>query len=189
MNNNATAADSDTALDARGCDPRVERSEAEFLQHQTRQALAELSASLAEVKQGLADAVDVRLWTRRHPWASVGVAAAAGFTAATLVMPSKDETFGEKLSKLVHRPAPSSAASPSEPAPFVNAAVATTTPVLTITLINSAFELAKALVQRLPANAPPASAAVEPPSDPTSCASDAAAPVASTPTHHVHSAS
>jgi hypothetical protein len=189
MNNHQIAADSDTAAELRACDPRAERSESEFVQQQSRQAEAALSASLAEVKQRLADAVDLRLWTRRHPWASVGAAAAAGFTAATLVTPSKEESFGEKLSKLVRRPEPARSPSQGESPPAVKAAVATTTPMLTMTLINSAFELAKALVQRLPAGAPPASSTGEPTTDPATCESAAAAPVSTTPSYHVHAAS
>lgn len=50
-----------------------------------RRVQGEMRAELDGVKAGLARAADARLWVRRHPWISVGVAASAGFAAARIL--------------------------------------------------------------------------------------------------------
>ena len=37
--------------------------------------------------------MDVREWTRQHPWILTGTATVAGFVAGMLAMPSKQESF------------------------------------------------------------------------------------------------
>jgi hypothetical protein len=64
-------------------------SEAEFLNHQAELAKTAISASLDELKSALKSAADVKLWAHHHPWVSVGVAAATGFTLASMVGGSK----------------------------------------------------------------------------------------------------
>jgi hypothetical protein len=46
----------------------------------------------------LGEAADVRLWTKEHPWASLGVAAATGFALAAALIPRRDESLGERHS-------------------------------------------------------------------------------------------
>ena len=55
---------------------------------------------MEELKESLKTAADIQLWTRQHPWVAVGVAAAAGFAAATAVTPSPAAEVQEKLERL-----------------------------------------------------------------------------------------
>ena len=40
---------------------------------------------MEELKQSLSTAADLKLWAEHHPWLVVGVAAAAGFTAGSVI--------------------------------------------------------------------------------------------------------
>jgi hypothetical protein len=46
-------------------------------------------------------AADIRLWSKEHPWAVVGAAAAAGFIAATVVTPAKNKDLKDKFTELI----------------------------------------------------------------------------------------
>jgi len=48
-----------------------------------------MARTLEELKASLQTAADLKLWTRQHPWAALGVAAVAGFAVANAVTPSK----------------------------------------------------------------------------------------------------
>lgn len=69
------------------------------------------------MKQAAAQSVNVREWTRQHPWILMGSAAVAGAVVGMLVTPSKEETikefFEEKWEaikdKLTPSPAPEAA--------------------------------------------------------------------------------
>ena len=65
--------------------------EQEFLAQQVADAQAAIEQTLNDLRQSLKTAVDLRLWTRQHPWACVGMAAAAGFAAAHAVATSSHE--------------------------------------------------------------------------------------------------
>jgi ElaB/YqjD/DUF883 family membrane-anchored ribosome-binding protein len=54
----------------------------------TRQALTE---SVEKLKSSLASAVDAEEWARQHPWAAVGLALAAGFTAGAVCNPFAED--------------------------------------------------------------------------------------------------
>lgn len=41
------------------------------------------------MRQSLKDSADVRAWAKKYPWATLGAAAAAGFLAATAVIPKR----------------------------------------------------------------------------------------------------
>ncbi len=43
-----------------------------------------MSSTIDEMKGSLKNAADLTLWTHHHPWMSVGVAAAGGFTLASM---------------------------------------------------------------------------------------------------------
>lgn len=62
---------------------RFPRSESEFLDHKADAAKAALSNAARETAGAILNDLDPRAWTRKHPWASVGVVAAAGFVAGT----------------------------------------------------------------------------------------------------------
>jgi len=61
-------------------------NEADFLARQSALARSAISGTLVQAGHGLKQAVDPRTWTRRYPWASMGVAAVMGGAAATLVV-------------------------------------------------------------------------------------------------------
>jgi len=60
-----------------------------------------ISKTIADLKVDALTAADIRLWSQEHPWAVVGAAAAAGFVAATLVTPAKDQDLKGKFSELI----------------------------------------------------------------------------------------
>jgi hypothetical protein len=74
-------------------------TEAEFLAHEADLAKTAISNALAELKTNVAKAADVKLWAHHYPWLTVGVAAATGFTLATIATSSNGdgrETEGEE---------------------------------------------------------------------------------------------
>ncbi|MBI3461787.1 MAG: hypothetical protein HY000_01830 [Planctomycetes bacterium] len=81
--------------------------EADLLAHEAAAAQAAALGAIQDLKTGLATAADPRLWAEQHPWAAVGIAAAAGFAAAALVMPSPEQKLKDKLSDLVRGIQPS----------------------------------------------------------------------------------
>jgi hypothetical protein len=81
-------------------------SEAEYLAREAENAKAAIWLGLHKLKDDLGDAVDVRMWTKEHPWIAVSVAVAAGFTTASAIIgdfheskeknkPSTSEPTGE----------------------------------------------------------------------------------------------
>jgi gas vesicle protein len=70
---------------------KKETSEADFISAQQNQARAAITQTIADMKHALAEGVDLREWTRQHPWILMGTAAVAGAVAGMLVTPSKDE--------------------------------------------------------------------------------------------------
>jgi hypothetical protein len=68
--------------------PRTNLSEQELLAQAAREARIAMTCAWEDAKAGLGEAADLRLWTQQHPWVTLGVAAAAGFTAATGLVPS-----------------------------------------------------------------------------------------------------
>jgi hypothetical protein len=69
--------------------PTAKLSETEYLAREATEAQAAIQATLEQMRATLKDAADVRAWTRQYPWATLGVAAAAGFVAAKVVLPSR----------------------------------------------------------------------------------------------------
>jgi ElaB/YqjD/DUF883 family membrane-anchored ribosome-binding protein len=65
--------------------------EADFLKQESAEAKQAMAHTVQELKDSLRTAADLKLWTRQHPWAAVGVAAVAGFAVANAVTPSKHE--------------------------------------------------------------------------------------------------
>jgi hypothetical protein len=77
-------------------------SESEFLRLEAEKAKAAIAESLTGAKEALADNVDPRAMTRRHPWLALGTAAIAGFVAVAVAVPSKEERELRHLERL-HR--------------------------------------------------------------------------------------
>ncbi len=55
------------------------------------------------MRQSLKDSADVRAWAKQYPWATLGAAAAAGFLAATAVIPKRRDSDAEHEPVLMER--------------------------------------------------------------------------------------
>lgn len=90
-------------------------TEAALLECEAAQARAALRGAIEDLKQSLRHAADPRVWTEKHPWAGVGLAAAAGFGAAALIK----EAAAEAVAPAAVTSAPAAAqnaAAPEQPA-------------------------------------------------------------------------
>jgi hypothetical protein len=88
---------------------RANLSEAEFLRLQAEQARAAAGRAIKDARLALVGKLDPREFTRKHPWLAILSATAAGFTAAAVAVPSKEEQELrriERLQRAMHPPAP-----------------------------------------------------------------------------------
>jgi hypothetical protein len=69
-----------------------ELSEADYLARESELTKLALTRTLEDLKSSLRSTADLRLWTRKHPWAALGIAAAAGFSAAAVVASKRSES-------------------------------------------------------------------------------------------------
>jgi hypothetical protein len=83
--------------------PVTPLSETEYLTCEANAAREAISDTLAQMRQSLKDSADVRAWARQYPWATLGAAAAAGFLAATAVIPKRRESEKEHEPMLMER--------------------------------------------------------------------------------------
>jgi hypothetical protein len=77
-------------------------TEAEILAHEADLAKTAIGNVLAELKTNVAKAGDIKLWAHHYPWMTLGVAAATGFTLATVAASSgaeASETEGEEAAR------------------------------------------------------------------------------------------
>lgn len=65
-----------------------------------------MSAVVADMKRAVAEGGNVREWTRQYPWIMAGSAAVAGFAAALLATPGKEESFRDKWEAIKDRLTP-----------------------------------------------------------------------------------
>jgi len=77
-----------------------ETSEADFLTLQQEHAKAAIGRAVSELKDALAQGVDPRPWMKNYPWATLGVSAVAGFVAASMLIPSKEQQALNKLAAI-----------------------------------------------------------------------------------------
>ena len=77
-----------------------EFSEADFLTLQQEHAKAAIGRAMSELKNALAGGVDPRPWMKQYPWATLGASAVAGFVAASMLVPSKEEQALKKLAAI-----------------------------------------------------------------------------------------
>ncbi len=78
----------------------TESSEADFLEKQADEAKAAITRAMADARTALAEGIDPREWTRRYPVVALGSAVAAGFVAALLAIPSKEQQELKKMEKV-----------------------------------------------------------------------------------------
>jgi ElaB/YqjD/DUF883 family membrane-anchored ribosome-binding protein len=79
---------------------KARTSESALLQGEAAQAQAAMRAKWSDAQTALKQAADVRAWTEKYPWWSVGAAAAAGLAAAVIVTPRRGESLGDRLHHL-----------------------------------------------------------------------------------------
>jgi hypothetical protein len=89
-------------------------SESEFLTRQSADAKAAISRVVSDLQHDLTQTVDPRAWLQSHPWTTLGATAIAGFVAAAMVVPSKEEQMLKKLRAI------EKALTPDPAAPAVN---------------------------------------------------------------------
>lgn len=78
-------------------------SETEFLEHEATTAREAMSQTLGNMRKSAKDLVDLPGWTRRYPWTTVGVAAAAGFLAVATLLPRRRRLRDEEDPALLER--------------------------------------------------------------------------------------
>jgi hypothetical protein len=78
----------------------ADMSESDYLARQAEVAKLAISRALSDAKAALAEGLDPKEWTRRYPFVAVGSAIAAGFAAAVLTIPSKEQQELHKLEKI-----------------------------------------------------------------------------------------
>jgi len=84
-------------------------TESEYLLQQAENAKAAIAAALKEVTAKLGEGANPIEWAKRYPWASVGASAVAGFVAASLLIPSKEQQALARLARIeraLHPPPP-----------------------------------------------------------------------------------
>ncbi len=74
--------------------------ESEFLRVEAEQAKAAVKRALEDAKTALTGAVDPRELTRSHPFVALGSAVVAGFVAAAVAIPSKEQQALRRIEKL-----------------------------------------------------------------------------------------
>lgn len=74
--------------------PRVatDLSEEAMLRHHAESAMSAMRDLLGKIQGDMAHAADPREWAERYPWATVAVAAAAGFAAAATIAGRKTQS-------------------------------------------------------------------------------------------------
>jgi hypothetical protein len=77
-----------------------ELSEAQFLQQQAELAKEAIARTFKQVTAGLGQGANPVEWAKEYPWVSVGAAAVAGFVAANMLIPSKEDQALKKLARL-----------------------------------------------------------------------------------------
>lgn len=82
--------------------PTETLSEADYLDQQAQAAKDAIAKTLGEIKNDLASVVDPHRLTHDHPFVALGAAAVAGFAAAAVLVPSKEQQSLRKLAAL-HR--------------------------------------------------------------------------------------
>ena len=123
--------------------------ETQVLDRQVAEAKEAVLRTLDDVKANLGTAADLRLWTQRYPWLAVGVAAATGFAAASLVTPSRGQTLQDKVDELTAANKDNKEKSvPAETDRAANsaAAKASTRSAIATTIFGSLFEILRMAV-------------------------------------------
>lgn len=111
-------------------------SESEVLANEQADAKQAMFSALDDLKSDLLQAADLRLWAKQHPWATLGVAAVAGFAVAAALTPRRGETVGERMGTLADSLGAMAAGKEEIEAPTARASLGNT-------LLSKLFDLAK----------------------------------------------
>jgi hypothetical protein len=77
-----------------------ESSEADYLTLQQEHARAAIGRVVGEMKAALAEGANPAEWAKQYPWATLGASAVAGFVAATMLIPSREQQALKKLAEI-----------------------------------------------------------------------------------------
>lgn len=77
-----------------------ESSEADYLTLQQEHAKAAIARVMNEMKAALAEGANPTQWVHQYPWATLGASAVAGFVAATMLIPSREQQALKKLAEI-----------------------------------------------------------------------------------------
>ena len=77
-----------------------ESSEADYLTLQQEHAKAAIGRVVNELKGALAEGANPKEWAQQYPWATLGVSAVAGFVAASMLIPSREQQALKKLAEI-----------------------------------------------------------------------------------------
>jgi len=77
-----------------------ESSEADFLTLQQEHAKTAIGRAVSDLKNAVGRSVDPRPWMKDYPWATLGASAVAGFVAAAMLIPSKEEQALKRLAAI-----------------------------------------------------------------------------------------
>ena len=77
-----------------------ESSEADYLTLQQEHARAAIGRVVNELKGALAEGANPAQWAQQYPWATLGASAVAGFVAASLLVPSREQQALKKLAEI-----------------------------------------------------------------------------------------
>jgi hypothetical protein len=80
--------------------PTTPAGESEFLTKQAADAKAAIGSVVNDLKQDLAKSIDPRGWVQTAPWTTLAAGAVAGFVAAAVAVPSKEDQALKRLRKL-----------------------------------------------------------------------------------------
>jgi hypothetical protein len=86
----------------------------QFLDHEAERAKAAMLEALHRAKQSLGESVDPRQITKKHPFLTVTSAVVAGFAAAVVTIPSKEEQELRRLEKIRRAMNPEPTPKPAE---------------------------------------------------------------------------
>jgi hypothetical protein len=123
--------------------PDPQKSEVDYLKREISDARAALLNTVARLKDRCAASVDAREWIIQYPWAAMGIAALAGFTAATVVAPAPGVPFSEKWSELRTKFCPNSSPDSDRASSYSQARRGR----IAATILGSLFDLTKLLLE------------------------------------------
>ena len=80
--------------------PDTTLSESEFLARQAATARLAIGQAFKDIRTRLAEGANPAAWAAEHPWITVSAAAAAGFVATAVLVPSKEQQALNKLAAI-----------------------------------------------------------------------------------------